>query len=83
MLYSQLSIAALNARQKAWNITTSIHAFLELCELQVPDTGLNPRFYWTYADEDLVGTMVEVAEACHPKTVAATSMAKWGVLYFD
>ena len=51
--------------------------FLHLCEWTIPDTGLNPRSYWTYADENLVGELVEVAETCHVTTMAAGGMTKW------
>ena len=43
----------------------------------------NPRCYWTYADEDMVGHMIEVAQSCHPVTLAATAMFKWLVLQFS
>ena len=55
---------------------------MHLCEWQGPELG-NPRFYWTYSDEDMVGTMVEVAESCHASTMAATAMVKWLVFAFD
>jgi hypothetical protein len=42
----------------------------------------NPKFYWVYADEDLVGQMIEVSRSCHPTTVAATAMYKWLLLAF-
>ena len=37
----------------------------------------NPRGYWIYADEDLVGTIVEVSSSCHPSTLAPVSLTKW------
>ena len=85
ILYNELSNAAKDARPpvKAWKASPKLHLFLELCEVQVPDTGINPSFYWTYVDEDLVGQLVEVAEHCHPKTVAATGLGKWSLLAFE
>ena len=40
-------------------------------------TGLNPKSYHTYADEDLVGLLVSIGESCHPHTLAATGLGKW------
>ena len=42
----------------------------------------SPSAYWTYADEDLVGKMIEVAETCHPRTLAETALLKWMHAYF-
>ena len=45
--------------------------------------GGEPPFFLGYSDEDLIGTMVEVAESCHPRTMAATAILKWAILAFD
>ena len=60
----------------------NVHQCLHLCEWQGPSAG-NPRFYWTYADEDLVGSMIEVAESCHWSTMAITAMVKRLVMAFE
>ena len=39
----------------------------ELLEYQAIQFG-NPRFYWTYADEDLVGLLMDIAQGCHVST---------------
>eukprot|EP00973_Karenia_brevis_P016519 2262452-Karenia_brevis.AAC.1 len=61
--------AALNSESQqnnidAWRLTPKLHLFAHLCEHQVWSWG-NPRWYWCYADEDMVGHMIEVASACH------------------
>ena len=43
----------------------------------------NPRFFWTYADEDFVGLAVDVAESCHPSTLVVSILFKWLHLVFD
>jgi hypothetical protein len=43
----------------------------------------NPRYFWTYPDEDLVGLSIEVAKSCHRNTLAVVSLAKWLILAFD
>ena len=76
-LYAQLSHEAIVQRVKMWKMSPKHHIFTHLCEWQIPDLKLNPRSYWTYADEDLVGRTVEVAESCHVTTLAVVAMTKW------
>ena len=64
--YSKLAAAAATARQRLWKVTPKLHLFSHLCEWQSVSLG-NPRFYWCYSDEDMVGQLVEVAESCHPE----------------
>ena len=82
-LYAHLGNEAAAKREKAWKGSPTFHIFLHLCQWQVPDLRLNPRSYWTYADEDLVGTLVDCAEKCHPSTMAWTALTKWVLLAFD
>ena len=81
VLYSQLSAEAFAAGVRAWKLSPKHHHFQHLCEWQAVEYG-NPRFYWVYADEDLVGHMIEVAHSCHPRTMAATAMFKWMLFAF-
>ena len=81
-IYGQLSAEALSAGRKLYKISPKHHLFVHLCEWQAVEMG-NPRYYWTYADEDLVGSMIEVAECCHPRTLAGTAMYKWLIYAFD
>ena len=43
------------------------------------NTPVNPRFFWTYADEDMVRIVTGIAKAAHPRTLALTVMHKWAV----
>ena len=43
----------------------------------------NPKYYWCYAAEDLVGFTIEVAENCHVATLAEMVLVKWLILAFD
>ena len=79
--FAQLSAESLAKGQRFWKMTPKVHLVLHLCEWQAPSVGI-PKFVWTYADEDLVGTMIEVAESCHSNTMAATAMTKWMLLSF-
>ena len=81
-LFAQLSGEALANGHRRWKMTPKVHLTLHLCEWQAPSVG-NPKAFWVYADEDFVGSMIEVAEACHSKTVAATAMLKWSHLFFS
>ena len=76
MLYSNFAKEAFAAGVRMWKVQPKLNLFQHLCEWQVP-LGLNPRMYWTYADEDLVGQLIEVASSCHPFTVHAISLFKW------
>ena len=82
VIYAQLSRGAFDAGDKLWKTTPKIHLFAHLCEWIIPDIGLNPRSYWCYADEDLVGTLVEVGSSCHPSTVPSVGLTKWAILLF-
>jgi len=82
MLYSQLAAESAEKGHKFWKATPKLHLFQHVCEWQGVESG-NPRFYWCYADEDLVGQLIEVAEACHAKTMAVTAMHKWLTLQFS
>ena len=42
-----------------------------------------PAYFWCYADEDLVGQMIEIGENCHIITLAITVLTKWLVCAFD
>ena len=65
---------------KAWKCTPKLHLFLHMCEWDI-ELG-NPRFYWTYADEDMVGQMIRAGESCHPRTLAVAGMLKWLTVIF-
>ena len=82
ILYAHLAAEALDSGTKAWKLVPKFHLYQHLCLHQSASHG-NPRFYWTYADEDMVGQMVEVAQSCHPSTMAPTAMFKWLVLQFQ
>ena len=81
-LFAQLSAEAVANGHRRWKMTPKVHLTLHLCEWQAPSVG-NPKSFWVYADEDLVGTMIEVAESCHSKTVAVTAMFKWALFCFS
>jgi len=74
-LYAHLAAEAASNNVKAWKIVPKHHLFQHLCLHQAHRFG-NPRFYWTYADEDMVGHMMEVAKSCHPSTLTQTAMFK-------
>ena len=81
-LYTALAQESAMAGKKNWKSMPKLHLFQHMCEWQAPEFG-NPRFWWVYADEDFVGQFIDVAETCHPKTFAITSIWKWLVLVFE
>ena len=78
--YQRLAADAFARGLRLWKITPKLHLFMHLCEIQAIVFG-NPRFYWTYADEDLVRHMIEIASSVHPSTLAVISFPT-GCLYF-
>ena len=81
-IYTSLAQDALKAKVKMWKLIPKIHLFLHLCEWQAVEQG-NPRYYWTYPDEDLAGMIAKVAASCHPTTVDTNALIKWLHLAFD
>ena len=67
---------------RLYKMSPLVHLCLHLCEWQAVELG-NTRFYWVYADEDLVGLLIEVGRSCHPATVAVTALIKWLLLAFE
>ena len=69
--------------RQALTMSPKIHMFDRVYKWNVQDLGLNPRIGWCHADEDLVGNLVQVAEACHLSTMATFALTKWLLLAFD
>ena len=81
-LYSDLAPTSYESRIKAWKGSPKLHMFQHMCEWQGPELG-NPRFFWTYADEDMVGRMIKAARSCHPATLSQMTMWKWLLNYYE
>ena len=82
ILYASLAQEAVSDGERLWKLMPKLHLFVHLCEWQAVEVG-NPRSYWTYVDEDLVGLLIEVAESCHPKTLAFSALFKWLHVYYQ
>ncbi len=80
-LYFQLSRMAFESGARLWKPVPKVHLFDHLCTWQAVEVG-NPRFYWAYADEDMVGHVIEVARSCHPRTLSVTALFKWVLFAF-
>ena len=81
-LYTALYSEAAATGQKLWKFPPKGHLIDHLVSWQAAEWG-NPAYFWCYADEDLVGLCVEIAESCHPRTMAPTALVKWLILAFD
>ena len=73
-IYQRLASSAFEHGQTLWKLSPKMHLFVHLCEVQAV---LNPRFFWTYGDEDLVGQIIDIAATCHPWTLPFTVLFKW------
>jgi hypothetical protein len=82
ILYNSLYTEAFNMGLKLWKMTPKVHLVIHSSEVQASMWG-NPMYYWTYADEDLVGLMIEIGESCHASTLTITALVKWLVIAFD
>ena len=80
--YSVLASTFHEMSLKLWKVAPKLHMWEHLCEFQCLVLG-NPRFFWTYPDENLVGQLVEVAESVHPLTLGVSVLLKWLHLIFD
>jgi len=81
-IYAKLAREAFDSGVTAWKLAPKLHVFQHLCEWQSLSFG-NPRFWWTYPDEDLVGHIIEVAKSTHPRTMPAMALFKWLTFFFD
>ena len=43
----------------------------------------NPRFYWTYSDEDLQRLAKEIAQSCHVDNLPTMVLYKYLIWVFD
>jgi hypothetical protein len=75
-VYGNLAATSFAARQRLWKFQPKFHLFAHLLEWQVVWAG-NPRFFWTYQDEDLVGHLIEVAHGVHVACLATGVLLKW------
>eukprot|EP00959_Pyramimonas_sp_CCMP1952_P452710 9467039-Pyramimonas_sp.AAC.1 len=75
-IYNALAVQAFNDHIRMWKLSPKMHVLIHLCETQSATRG-NPRFVWTYADEDLVGCMIDVARTCHVRTVSFSVLFTW------
>ena len=80
-LYAFLHAEAKEVGMRTWKLVPKFHIFQHLCQTQAVKLG-NPRFYWTYPDEDLVGQLSEVARTCHPSTMPFVALYKYLVVVF-
>lgn len=81
-LLSGLHAASERDGVKSWKFAPKAHLIDHLATYQAKEWG-NPSYYWTYADEDLVGLCVEIAQSVHTNTMAVNALVKWLILAFD
>ena len=81
-MYMQLANLSFDMNIKLWKMSPKLHCFIHLCVHQAPYLG-NPRYWWTYGDEDLIGQLVDIAIGVHPSTLATAVLFKWMVCVFD
>jgi hypothetical protein len=81
-IYADLSAAAFAPPTvKMWKTMPKIHLFQHLCEYMIFYQG-NPKYFWTYQDESLVGDMIELCQSVHVNTLAISALFKWVHIVF-
>ena len=80
-MYCQLSAMTFAREHKLWKITPKLHLWLHLAH-QATTLG-NPRYWWTYGDEDLIGQLIEQSSGLHPKSLPGVLLVKWLLLVFN
>jgi hypothetical protein len=75
-LYAKLAKEAHDSGVKMWKHQATFHLFQHLAEYMIAFQG-NPRLFWTYQDEDLVGELIEVAQGVHIACLATGVLMKW------
>ena len=81
ILYSRLASLCFDRGQRLWKLSPKCHMFVHMLVDQI--SFGNPRFWWTYGDEDLVRILIGVADSVHPKTLAISVLCKWLWCVFD
>ena len=79
--YGCLASEALEQRRRGWKMTPKFHLFMHVCQPASLALG-NPRFAWTYMDEDNQQNMAKIAKSCHINNLASVCVHKWSVLTF-
>ena len=71
--YSALQAWAIATKKRTWHCTIKFHFAMHLALLS---RSMNPRFAWTYGDEDFMGLVKKVGEACTAGTAPQKMVAK-------
>ena len=77
----KLSKEAIVKHKRMWKSVPKFHVFVHICDLAVV-LG-NPKYYWTYSDEDLQRVIKEVATSCHPRNMEQVVLYKWLIYTFE
>ena len=80
MHYCCLAAWAAERGLKLFQVTPKFHFWIHIAYLA---RYQNPRLSWCYADEDLVGLTIEVAQSCSTRTISLMVLVKWLILAFD
>ena len=80
LCYNALSARSLRNRSYMWSISPKAHMVTHMAYDFVIETLRNPRTTTCYADEDMVGKMKVIVEACHGKTAPQMAMRRYAIL---
>ena len=81
ILYNALSTEAAALGVRSWKFSPKFHLWVHLCEDQA--RILNPKHFWCYGDEDLVGKVIKISQSVHTNNVADAAIYKWLLLHCE
>ena len=80
LCYNALADEALTLKTYMWHILPKAHMTTHMAYDQVQTTHRNPRSITCYPDEDMVGRVKQIVEACHGRTYAENTLKRYAIL---
>ena len=74
--YQALAKAAVASRVSRWRVVPKFHYFCHFL-LDLPKDGCNPKFWWTFGDEDFMGRIGRIVYKCHRGSLQRTVVSRF------
>ena len=84
VLQGSKTLAAINsaASRPRWKMRPKIHALSHLTR-DALSSGRNPRAWWSFQEEELMGKLAKIACAVHATTMTCRSLERWCLQFFS
>ena len=77
-MYKALALRAVETGAKRWKVRPKMH-YLDHTMREV-QSGLNPRFFQCFLDEDYIGKIIRIASRCHRSKISINVLRRYMVL---